>query len=162
KNRFIRNHGHRVETYSAALHRADCLRLLESWKDHQDTQHDAEPNASAIKRAKESIATKLCLDTVETLGLKGMVVYVRADSEGSGFRVQISENQHLAPVSSRNPEPRSLNPAIVPRTLDLSWQLKGFTFGEPLGPTQSSITIEKTDLTTKGLAQFIFSEFCRL
>ena len=40
-------------------------------------------------------------------------------------------------------------------------QLKGFTFGEPLGASQSSITIEKTDLTTKGLAQFIFSEFCR-
>jgi hypothetical protein len=30
-----------------------------------------------------------------------------------------------------------------------------------LGPQQSSITIEKTRLDTKGLAQFIFSEFCR-
>src|SRR5688500_5394246 len=41
------------------------------------------------------------------------------------------------------------------------WALKGFTFGEPLGRDQSSITIEKTDLAVKGLAQFIFSEFCR-
>jgi hypothetical protein len=39
--------------------------------------------------------------------------------------------------------------------------LRGFTFGETLGPQQSSITIEKTRLDTKGLAQFIFSEFCR-
>jgi ribosomal protein S18 acetylase RimI-like enzyme len=39
--------------------------------------------------------------------------------------------------------------------------LRGFTFGEYLGNDQSSITIEKTDLETKGLAQFIFSEFCR-
>jgi ribosomal protein S18 acetylase RimI-like enzyme len=39
--------------------------------------------------------------------------------------------------------------------------LRGFTFGEPLGADQSSITIEKTDLGVKGLAQFIFSEFCR-
>jgi hypothetical protein len=125
KNRFIRNYEHRVESYSAALHREDCLRLLETWKDHQDIQHDAEPSANAIKRAKESIATKLCLDTVETLGLKGMVVYVKDASA-------------------------------------MSWSVKGFTFGEPLGATQSSITIEKTDLMTKGLAQFIFSEFCRV
>ncbi len=38
--------------------------------------------------------------------------------------------------------------------------LRGFTFGEALGADQSSITIEKTHLETKGLAQFIFSEFC--
>jgi hypothetical protein len=40
------------------------------------------------------------------------------------------------------------------------WDLAGFTFGEPLGADQSSIIIEKTDLEVKGLAQFIFSEFC--
>lgn len=44
---------------------------------------------------------------------------------------------------------------------DSPWSLRGFTFGEVLGTSQSSITIEKTDLQTKGLAQFIFSEFCR-
>ncbi len=37
----------------------------------------------------------------------------------------------------------------------------GFTLGERLGRDQSSIVIEKTDLRVKGLAQFIFSEFCR-
>ncbi|HEY7119910.1 MAG TPA: GNAT family N-acetyltransferase [Tepidisphaeraceae bacterium] len=40
-------------------------------------------------------------------------------------------------------------------------QIKGFTFGEALGAEQSSIVVEKTDLACKGLAQFIFSEFCR-
>jgi ribosomal protein S18 acetylase RimI-like enzyme len=40
-------------------------------------------------------------------------------------------------------------------------RLKGFTFGEALGSDQSSIVVEKTDLECKGLAQFIFSEFCR-
>jgi ribosomal protein S18 acetylase RimI-like enzyme len=40
-------------------------------------------------------------------------------------------------------------------------RLKGFTFGESLGADQSSIVVEKTDLECKGLAQFIFSEFCR-
>ena len=44
---------------------------------------------------------------------------------------------------------------------DGSESIRGFTFGEPLGTNQSSIVIEKTDLEIKGLAQFIFSEFCR-
>ncbi len=44
---------------------------------------------------------------------------------------------------------------------DDGWAVQGFTFGETLGRDQSSITIEKTDLGVKGLAQFIFSEFCR-
>ncbi|MEZ0263136.1 MAG: phosphatidylglycerol lysyltransferase domain-containing protein, partial [Phycisphaerae bacterium] len=39
-------------------------------------------------------------------------------------------------------------------------RLKGFTFGEALGGDQSSIVVEKTDLECKGLAQYIFSEFC--
>jgi ribosomal-protein-alanine acetyltransferase len=39
--------------------------------------------------------------------------------------------------------------------------IKGFTFGEALGRDQSSIVVEKTDLECKGLAQFIYSEFCR-
>lgn len=44
---------------------------------------------------------------------------------------------------------------------EMGMELRGFTFGEPLGKDQSSIVIEKTDLQVKGLAQFIFSEFCR-
>ncbi len=48
-------------------------------------------------------------------------------------------------------------PAIGP--VDEPMQLKAFTFGEWLGCDQSSITIEKTDLELKGLAQFIFSDF---
>lgn len=147
KNRFIRNYEHRLEPYCASSHRQDCMRLLETWKDHQDAQHDCEPSANAIKRAKESIATKLCLDTAELLGGKGMVVYVQQNSgNGSALGAQGSATHAGAGESSGG----------------LSWQLKGFTFGEPLGARQCSITIEKTDLTTKGLAQFIFSEFCRL
>ncbi len=38
--------------------------------------------------------------------------------------------------------------------------IRGFTFGESLGHEQNSIVIEKTDLELKGMAQFIFSEFC--
>ncbi|HEY2585506.1 MAG TPA: GNAT family N-acetyltransferase, partial [Tepidisphaeraceae bacterium] len=46
--------------------------------------------------------------------------------------------------------------------ISASPEIRAFTFGEYLGRDQSSITIEKTDLEVKGLAQFIFSEFCRV
>jgi hypothetical protein len=126
KNRFMRNYAYRVEPYLSADHMAGCVALLEEWKVHQDANHLEEPNAASIKRDKESIATRLCLEASQTLGIRGLVVWVR-DLLGES-----------------------------------DWSIRGFTFGEYLGATQSSITIEKTDLGTKGLAQFIFSEFCRL
>ncbi len=48
-----------------------------------------------------------------------------------------------------------------PQTESADFAIRGFTFGEWLGRDQSSIVIEKTDLNVKGLAQFIFCEFCR-
>jgi ribosomal protein S18 acetylase RimI-like enzyme len=162
KNRFMRNYRYRVEPYVAAQHRDACLALLDQWKIHQDAQHLEESNANAVKRSKESIATALCLDTAEELGLKGLVVYVDGSvpAENQGFRGQGSGSRSettCVPVSdpapglSLNPEPGTLNPSV-----------RAFTFGEYLGSDQSSITIEKTDLEVKGLAQFVFSEFCRL
>ena len=130
KNRFLRNYEHRVEPYEAARHREDCLALLETWKIHQDAQHLEEPNASSIKRSKESIAAALCLESSHVLGMEGLVVYVKGTP--------------------------------TPECPDPGWSLRAFTFGEWLGAQQSSITIEKTDLAVKGLAQFIFSEFCRV
>jgi uncharacterized protein len=132
KNRFLRNYESRVEAYSAADHRDGCAALLGRWKDCQDLNHLDEPDTNALKRQKESVATLLSLESAEALGLRGMVVYVRPET---------------ADLGSEQPD---------------GWQLRGFTFGEALGRDQSSITVEKTDLGTKGLAQFIFSEFCRV
>ena len=134
KNRFMRNYACRVEDYRADRHRDACDALLEQWKIHQDAQHLDEPDSSALKRSKESIATALCLDTAEDLGLKGIIVAV---GEGEPFTAGAGD-------ASKQ-----------------TFALKAFTFGEYLGRDQSSITIEKTDLAIKGLAQFIFSEFCR-
>jgi hypothetical protein len=144
KNRFMRNYAYRVEPYVAELHREGCLALLDQWKIHQDAQHLEEPNTSSVKRSKESIATALCLDTAAELGLKGMVVYVR---EGEA---------PAEPTPSRRLTSCSAGASPSRETI------RAFTFGEYLGRDQSSITIEKTDLEVKGLAQFIFSEFCRV
>jgi len=144
KNRFMRNYTFRVEAYDAEVHREGCLALLDNWKIHQDAQHLEEPNASAVKRSKESIATALCLDTAQALGLKGMVVYVREGEAPAEPNVPAHESFRSAGAS---PSPEAI---------------RAFTFGEYLGRDQSSITIEKTDLGVKGLAQFIFSEFCRV
>lgn len=128
KNRFMRQQEYRVEAYDPAFHFEACRALLNEWKDHQDTQHNADPTLNGIKRQKESLACELCLECAGALNMKGMVVTVR-DPHGNGAASD--------------------------------WAVRAFTFGEYLGANQSSITIEKTDLECKGLAQFIFSEFCR-
>lgn len=125
RNRFMRNYEHRVEAYHPGRHLPDCLSLLEQWKTRQDQQHTGEKSISGIKREKEMLAAELTLQYADTLGLRGLVVYVKDPADGV-------------------------------------WAARGFTFGEELGRDQSSIVVEKTDLAIKGLAQFIFSEFCRI
>jgi ribosomal protein S18 acetylase RimI-like enzyme len=154
KNRFMRNYRYRVEPYVAAAHRDGCLSLLDQWKIHQDAQHLDESNANSIKRSKESIATALCLDTAGELGLKGMVVYV--DRPNPQPRALDAKGKETAPVPVFDP-PEGEKIAPVPVFGSV---IRAFTFGECLGAEQSSITIEKTDLNVKGLAQFVFSEFC--
>ena len=145
KNRFLRNYQSRVETYDQSKHFDGCCALLDSWKSHQDAQHAMEiaADANAIKRQKESLATRLALEYAGDLGLKGMVVYVN-DTPAQPNKPE-AEDAANAPGSSSPTQER----------------IRGFTFGENLGRDQSSIVIEKTDLEVKGLAQFIFSEFCR-
>ena len=133
KNRFLRNYEHRVESYDPARHVEDCRRLLDSWKNRQDSHHSEETESSALKRRKETVATDLALTCAGELGMRGLVVYVKQNAAPNGEQSELNNG----------------------------WFLRGFTFGELLGRDQSSITIEKTDLEIKGLAQFIFSEFCR-
>jgi len=135
KNRFMRLYPYRVETYDPAKHLEGCLALLSNWRVHQDAQHLEEANANCIKRQKETIATELALRSASELGFKGMVIYAGDEKPAN---------------STDNGQPTTGN-----------LHLKAFTFGEYLGNDSSSIVIEKTDLETKGLAQFIFSEFCR-
>jgi ribosomal protein S18 acetylase RimI-like enzyme len=142
KNRFMRLYPFRVETYDAAKHLEGCLSLLSNWRVHQDAQHLEEANANCIKRQKETIATELALRSASELGLKGMVIYAGAE------RAPTTDPTHNLQPATNDFRPDEL-------------QLKAFTFGEYLGKDASSIVIEKTDLETKGLAQYIFSEFCR-
>ena len=155
RNRFARLYRHRVEAFDPAKHLDGCLALLHQWRQHQDATHAAEPTTNAVKRQKESIATELALRSAADLGLRGMVVLVEGEGEGLEVRGQRS--------GQTSPDACSLTPDLTPLTSDLPplTSLRGFTFGEPLTAGQSSIVIEKTDLATKGLAQFIFSEFCR-
>jgi hypothetical protein len=156
KNRFIRNYDYRVEPYRAEHHFADCLALLQTWKVHQDAQHLADLDAAAVKRSKETIATALCLETAEQLELEGMVVYSR---DKAAPTKAIEEGEAPAEPDASQSESHG---SAGGSPSQVRFSLRGFTFGEPLGRDQSSITIEKTDLNIKCLAQFIFSEFCRL
>lgn len=136
KNRFMRNYAFRTEAYDPALHLDSCLELLNLWKHHQDEHHADQATCSAQKRMKESTACGLALREAPLLGLRGMVVHVQ-----------------------NRPMPDGTLP--LPEVPADAWSLRGFTLGQHLGTDQSSIVIEKTDLQIKGLAQYIFSEFCQ-
>jgi ribosomal protein S18 acetylase RimI-like enzyme len=151
KNRFLRNYRHIVEPYEPAKHLDECLRLLDTWKIHQDANHLEEANTNAIKRQKESIATELTLRCANELGMKGIVVRVESAMPDVQNAIDSAQNATGGPTNTGAGDTSSPD----------QWPIRAFTFGELLGRDQSSITIEKTDLEVKGLAQFIFSDFCR-
>jgi hypothetical protein len=88
KNRFARNHRHRVEPYDHAKHFTACLALLDRWKQRQDDSHAGDVSSSFIKRTKESLATQLTLDHAHDLGLRGLVVYVADERHGGGETIE--------------------------------------------------------------------------
>jgi ribosomal protein S18 acetylase RimI-like enzyme len=134
KNRFLRLYEHRVEAYDAGRHIEECRLLLSSWTAQQEARHAEECDTAAIKRRKEADSVEAYLQSADAMGVAGLVVYTRGDAVA---------NQPTPVVD----DPR--------------WRLNAFTFGERLGRDQNSIVVEKTNLATKGLAQFVFSEFCR-
>ena len=50
---------------------------------------------------------------------------------------------------------------LLGRVVRIDGEIRGYTFGYPLGAGTFCVLFEITDLGTKGLAQFIYREFCR-
>ena len=50
---------------------------------------------------------------------------------------------------------------IVGRVVHIDGEIKGYTFGYPLSVETFCVLFEITDLSIKGLAQFIYREFCK-
>lgn len=50
---------------------------------------------------------------------------------------------------------------LLGRVVRINGDIKGYTFGYPLNADTFCVLLEVADLRTKGLAQFIYSEFCR-
>ncbi len=50
---------------------------------------------------------------------------------------------------------------LISRVVRINGEIKGYTFGYPLNADTFCVLFEVADLATKGLAQFIYREFCR-
>ena len=50
---------------------------------------------------------------------------------------------------------------LVGRVVYINGEIRGYTFGYPLNARTFCVLFEITDLNTKGLAQFIYREFCK-
>ena len=141
KNRFMRNYAYRVEPYAPPSTSSKAA-FATCWSNGRFTRMPStwkRSDANALKRSKESIATAGTLRSIPPIRRSGSREW---SSTSNGNTTTPPTEEKIAP--------------------DPVFLLRGFTFGEVLGNDQSSITIEKTDLEIKGLAQFIFSEFCRL
>ena len=154
KNHFMRAWRHRAERFDVARDAEACTRLLEIWHQQSDTGHAGEDEISTLKRLKESLAAGAQILDAQRLGLTGMCVRVEGSQVEGGEK---REAEHPGePFAYQAPgAPTDLQEPGPPAAL------VAFTLGEPLGSDMSSILVEKADREYRGLAQFIFSEFCR-
>ena len=73
------------------------------------------------------------------------------------YRAMLEDSQHAHRTGLMNYEELGL----IGRVVFIDGVLKGYTFGYPLNSETFCVLFEVTDLQTKGLAQFLFREFCR-
>ena len=68
------------------------------------------------------------------------------DDSGSAHRIGVSHADALG---------------LIGRVVRIDGEIRGYTFGYPLDAGTFCVLFEITDLGTKGLAQFIYREFCK-
>ena len=73
------------------------------------------------------------------------------------YRAMLEDSRHSHRTGLMNHEELGL----VGRVAFIDGSLKGYTFGYPLNSEIFCVLFEVTDLGIKGLAQFLFREFCR-
>ncbi len=80
-----------------------------------------------------------------------------AQSHDAVYQAMLEDSRHSHRTGFMNYEKLGL----VGRVVFIDGLLKGYTFGYPLNSETFCILFEVTDLGIKGLAQFLFREFCR-
>ncbi len=80
-----------------------------------------------------------------------------AQSHDAVYQAMLEDSRHSHRTGLMNYEKLGL----VGRVVFIEDVLKGYTFGYPLNNEIFCILFEVTDLGIKGLAQFLFREFCR-
>ena len=80
-----------------------------------------------------------------------------AQSHDAVYQAMLEDSRHSHRTGLMNYEKLGL----VGRIVFIDGLLKGYTFGYPLNGDIFCVLFEVTDLRIKGLAQFLFREFCR-
>ena len=81
----------------------------------------------------------------------------RAQFHDDIYRAMLEDSRHSHRTGLMNYEELGL----VGRVIFINGVLRGYTFGYPLNNEIFCVLFEVTDLRIKGLAQFLFREFCR-
>ena len=73
------------------------------------------------------------------------------------YRAMLEDSQSAHRIALMNAEALGL----LGRVVRIDGEMKGYTFGYPLNADTFCVLFEITDLKIKGLAQFIYREFCK-
>lgn len=98
----------RTQAYEPARHLAGCRQLLALWQRHGDQTHVGEVNESQVGgqvlRRCDSLATGLALQTAQTLGLRGLVLFVGQRLVGFTLGEPLSPTQASILIEKTHPD----------------------------------------------------------
>lgn len=80
-----------------------------------------------------------------------------AKCEDEVYRAMLEDSQSAHRIAIAHAEALGL----LGRVVRIDGEMKGYTFGYPLNADTFCVLFEITDLSIKGLAQFIYREFCK-
>ena len=121
RGRFIRDNPFEAKIYEGPKHLAACIRLLDTWKNHQDANHSAEENLNTLKRQKETFATELALRHADELGLVGMVVFVADRLSAFTFGERLGVDQASIVIEKTDPAIKGLPQFIFSEFCKVCW-----------------------------------------
>lgn len=109
RNRFLKNHDHKVESYDKVKHKDECEKLLKTWLDHK-TQTSTEEHKGKLQF--EYDANLRVLENEEGFDLKGIVVYANGEIKGYSFGEQSSESVCTDLFEKTDPKVKGLSQFI--------------------------------------------------
>ncbi|GEM_PF-330866 len=152
-NQFLRNHPAAIYHPFTKEDIPACLHLYQTWL-AQYKERRLDSSASSFDK----------LRTLSERSESNGLTIRKHEIEMAEENFKVHQKAFLETVGARpfdGAQGKRAVPLLIGRVIEINGEISGYTFGVPLSSEIFYILFEITDLTIKGISQYLFREFCR-